>query len=239
MTKHVTSDPNRKKTFSEWISENGGTGTVKDAQYYSDLSDAASAYAKALPTYGAAGEALGKNGLTGSGYEKYLLRLASRNKKAAEAQATDDYYDRKRKNFDLYEKYIADYTAEQQSIFKRVFADLRQKGVADADKAFAYAVGAGLNESSAHKVAESGASAAEAKLRSDAASYIYKNKLDREEAKAYALSLGLSQSDAEQLAQYAKESAYNRTIGDAFLSTLTPNEYVEYLRALEKHKLLE
>ena len=195
--------------YAAWVSR---YGTDTDGIYREALRAANAAYARALATYGALGETLGRAGLTGSGYGDYLTGVAYAARASAEDAALKESYATEQKNRQSYAAYLT----EQQDRAKDLLTTLRKEGVTDADLAYTYAKTCGISDENARTIstligkmsaAGTTASLSEIRERVTVLQYVIRAGLTRDAAYAYAISCGIRQDVAKELADAAEKAA--------------------------------
>lgn len=201
------------------------------------MKNAEAAYAKASPTYGAAAEAIGSAGLTGSGYAEYLSAAAEKQRQNALAAAEEGLAARRASLSDSYKEYLENYRKEQEKTYLAVTSKIASGNSLNYEAAYRYARGAGLSEEDARRAAGYGVSSAERRIRSSAARYIFSHHLTAAEARTYARGLGLSDEAVSLLADYADRVLKQRMDLTALYTGMSAEEYLNFLRNTEGLRL--
>lgn len=209
-----------KESYEDWLRTNG----VNSKEIYSDsIKDITADYERAKSGYGRKAETLSGLGLTTSGYSDYLASSAYSLMQKRKAGAQNKYSENEIANRKAYSDYIKEISDADSKAYKNVVNTISNEGIVDYEKAYTYAVNAGLSEENAKLAAETASEIARRNLKQSAMKTIISRYFNTNQAREYALALGLSSEDAKELAEYAstinKYSHYD-------------SDYLEYL----KHK---
>ena len=219
---------NEKDTYEAYLAKNGirHTDIMKDA-----AADAKAEKALASADYGSLSEYLAKSGLSGSGYEDYIAssnekeyrdKLLSAERASAESGG---------KNHSGYQKYVSDYNKLQAKISKSVIDSFALGKSFDQSEAFKKAIEAGLSEENATYTSIKAVRAAMENTAEEAINFAKLNGFSVEKAKEYAISLGL---DGRYVDKVTKALELLSDEEKEFYSSMSPNEYYEYISGLAK-----
>ena len=209
---------NRRLSYGEWLTAN----IDQSAQPSANLQSAQSAYGKASPFYGQAGESFGRVGLADSGFahqrasQNYADFLDAGKETAALAN----------KDFEgEYQKYLTQYEKKQEDTQKEVFSQLKAGKYTNVSKAYAHALSMGLSEDNAQKVAKQAVSYNEIAslekrqtLRKTVFDAMIKQGMRSKSGYVYAIQCGLSEVEAKTLAEAAEAIYFGIQTGDRNLS---------------------
>ena len=192
-----------------------------DAEY---AKEAESAYVNALlsrANYGATAEKLHSMGLGGSGYmarqselsndkyEKALERLMGKRRESEESARRS------------YSDYLESYRNKESSLMKSVRGELIKNGIINTERAYAYALGAGLSDEKARELSLGVYSALRDKVIADLLDRVITYRLDPASASRLAEEYGLNDTDREYVRSEAeKQRGKGYTPSNSELSAL-------------------
>ena len=210
---------NRALSYGEWVTAHIGPAQTKQNEA---LTAAQTAYGASLPSYGQAGEQLGRAGLSGSGYSH---RRAAQNY-ADFLGVKDDFAESFGASFESdYQKYLSQYEKKQESTQKEVFSHLKSGKYTNVSKAYAHSLSMGLNEENAQKVARQAVSyneVAAVERRQNLRRTVFKTMIIEQmlskSGYVYAIQCGLSDVEARTLAEAAEKIYFAIKTGDRNLS---------------------
>ena len=258
-----------KEGYAAWLRKNG----ISPMSDFSEaVSNVQANYQKEISANGSTAEYLAENGLSGSGYAKYLgdalkgkrnagfadaiseylktdsknklgyenelerlenIRLAEEKKAEeerlkAEEKAKKEALAEEKKAAEKAEKEKAELLKNEKAEKERRYNDakkgLEKSGIIDYSKAYSYALGFGLDETSAEYLAKTTTEAARNEAIKKVTHAIISKTLTMKQTKEYALALGLSEEDATALSELAFKT--NESVEDIVLQ----EEYLDYLR---------
>ncbi len=220
--------------YEAWLRKNGISPLAKLSE---DTSRASADYKRAASPYGSTAERLAENGLSGSGYAKYLDGALRGKKNAAFENAISDYLKTDSENRVGYENELS--RLEEIRIAEEKKAEEeRLKAEKKAEEERLKAEEKALEKAEKEKAEILKKEEAEAKKKyNDAKSYLEKSAIiDYSKAYSHALEMGLSEEDAAYLAKSTTEAARNAAIikvTNAIISkTLTMKQTKRYALAL-------
>ncbi len=209
-----------KESYADWLRSNG----VDSKKVYTDtLRDVETDYLRARSEHGANAERLAELGLGASGYSDYINGVAYSEMQNKKRLAREDLHESERKNLSSYRDYTAEYTAKAEKAFSEAYRGIQSSGIADYEKAYAYAVSAGLGEEGASIVAKLASDSVVRSLREKVMKEIISKYLTEAQAMEYAKGLGLGEDDAKELSQYAK--TINETVRTSDYEKVYPDFY--------------
>lgn len=214
---------NRADSYATYLAksnpaDSGSAEIIKDAELDKIKSDT---------RYGALRESVARSGLFDGGYEEYLKSLGGGGEagRALEAELASEG-----KRRGGYEAYLSDYERLQSKISDTVIEEFSDGNSFDVDAAFKYAVGKGLSEDSALYTAAAAVRAASIKTVDKVLAFSKKNGLSAKQAVNYARKLGLNGYYVDMVYQGLTTLTEEEK---SFFSSLTPNEYLEYIKSLK------
>ena len=207
-----------KESYSDWLISNG----INSEKIYSDsIRDITGDYERAKSGYGSLGESLAELGLTASGYSDYLAANAYSTMQKRKMGAKNKYAENEAENRSGYSNYLREISDAASKAYKSVVTAISNEGIMDYEKAYNYAVGAGLSEDDAKLAAKTASDIVRKSIRQSIIKAIVSKGFNKKQAKDYSLALGLSEAEAEELGKYAAEiNEYEHF----------DSEYLEYLK---------
>ncbi len=220
---------NKKKAgsaenYKEWVLTNG----INSSKTYADtVRDITLDYNRAKSEYGTRAEKLGELGLSASGYSDYLSGKAYSEMQKRKQSAKESYAENEMKNLSGYSKYLSEKKSEAKKLYDNVVSEITASKIIDYDKAYEYAISAGLDDESAAIAAKSASDTAYKNLRNEVLNTIIARNFEESQAREYALAMGLGEYEADELAEYAfkiNQAAYYSS------------DYLEYLENKKNNK---
>ena len=209
-----------KDSYADWLRSNG----IDSKKVYSDtLRDIETDYLRARSEHGANAERLASLGLGASGYSDYINGVAYSDMQNKKRLAREDLYENERKNAKDYQSYTAEHVAKAEKAFSEAYKGIQSAGIADYEKAYAYAVSAGLGEDGASIVAKLASDSVVKSLKEKIMKEIVSKYLTEAQTMEYARGLGLGEDDAKELSEYAK--AINETVRTSDYEKVYPDFY--------------
>lgn len=209
-----------KESYTDWLRSNG----VDSEKVYTDtLRSIETDYLRAKSEHGTNAERLAKLGLSSSGYSDYINGLAYSDMQNKKQLAREDLYESEQKNLSSYRDYTAEYAAKAEKAFSEAYRGIQSAGITNYEKAYAYAVSAGLGEDGASIVAKLASDSVVRSLREKVMKEIVSKYLTEAQAMEYAKGLGLGEDDAKELSEYAK--AINETVRPSDYKKVYPDFY--------------
>lgn len=202
---------NRAKSYSEYLS------TLSDdpADEYGEARRSAELLRMASsPGYGTQGEALGRTGLSRSGYAAYLGDAGERSFRRASSKAEDALTKENEERRRSYDQYLDRYGEEQSELLREAIRRMSSGGFEGYDDGYRYAVTRGLAGEGAELFARmcdaygsAGKRGIASETRIELLREIMRNGLDYESAYLYARAVGASTDTAEKIAAFASSAA--------------------------------
>ena len=127
-----------------------------------------------------------------------------------------------------YQSYLENYDRRQTSIYNRVVESLARYGVTSPDKAYEYALSAGLREDRAMAAIESARGRMFEVAKHKVLELCEINEITPEAAETYARAMGLSAEEVRQIGDLAREYMRN--------DQLATDSYLEYIESISKYK---
>ena len=131
---------NRSLSYKEWLSRNGAS-TDPDG-----IKNAATAYAKGSPDYGAAAERVSDRGLSRTGYAQYLREKNEETYRAALGKIKRQNDERESRNRNGYLSYLTQWEQQQDELMQKTLHSLAEQKVSGISDAYADALEAGLTD---------------------------------------------------------------------------------------------
>ena len=209
------------KSYEEFIMHGGRGASVVGSE--GKLS-AEKSYARSLSTYGKRADRLGSDGLTGSGYARYINDAAKRQKEASYEMARGGELSIAAENRTGYAEYLAKLTEGAKKLRDDILDKLEGSMMTDYDSVYKLALTLGLPDKDADAVAKLTTETAIKKLSDKAILDVTEKRMSTAQAPKYAMSLGRPDSEVEKIANYAEY--INQTIN----YENTPNNYLDYLK---------
>ena len=189
------------KSYSDWLSAEG----EDDSTYEKAISDASSAYDRALSTYGKRAEALSRKGLLGGGYSDYLDANAYSEMQTARQNDLREKNTSDVKNRIKYSDYLKDYSNERYKKMHNVIEGINENYIGDEEEAYKYALYNGIPSSIAAELSKfgagiSGVNGMSPNQKSKLITTLASNGYSRGNLYYLLTALGMSQNDANELA---------------------------------------
>lgn len=219
---------NEKLSMEQWVAESGvkADNTLLDKSAEAKLGSALDS-----TDYGKMNEALLSGGLSGTGYEDYLRRMAERryNSDISEAEGISARLDYK--NSGGYQKYLSEYSKLQTKISDSFIKSFAEGGDFSEENAYKKALESGLSHENALYSAVRAVRAAKDRAIEESIAFAKMNALTPYRALEYAKSLGLDDKEAQKVYDAVG------TLSDdekEFFASLTPEEYYNYVKNRSK-----
>ncbi len=208
--KYNESKKKSRKTYSEWLSEQGD---MTEINYSDAIKDAQIEYDRARSGYGRTGELLSQRGLNGSGYASFLdsnaySELQNSKREAEKARKTAQI-----KNKSAYASYLQDLDSAQV----KALDSIHKYGAGDYDTSYKLAILSGLDEEAAKHVADlgvaigAGSKKVSVSTKRALISELMKKRLTGDKAQAFLKACGLSEEEAKVISEAAEKAMYGKS----------------------------
>lgn len=211
---------NSADSFDEYRAKNAHD---YDGEYARGVESAYVKSMKANADYGAKAERIFSSGLSGSGYAERQRQLSGEGYQKQLEELLGERSSAHESTVRGYADYLEDYGKRQGSLMKTVRSELIKNGILNEEKAYEYALGAGLTDERAREVSAGLYSALKDKIVADLIDKVITFRLDPDGAAELARKYGLNEEDTEYVRQEAE-----RLRGES----ITPSD--DALRELEK-----
>ena len=191
----------KKESYAEWIVKNG-----EKIPGYSDTAlGLNTSLAHSRIGYGSEGNRQAESGLLDSGYLNYLNSRKKAENAALILKAKDEENARYESERMRYSAYVDAFNKEVDKISASVSSALSKTPTTDYDKAYEYAISAGLPKERAEEIAKESTEKETNRLKEIVLDSIGKDKLTSGEAYDYAITLGLNKDIAKELSTIANK----------------------------------
>ena len=212
--KYNESKQKSKKTYSEWLNEQGD---MTETNYSQAIIDAQKEYDRARSGYGRTGEVLSQKGLNGSGYASFLDSNAYSELQNSKREAEKAKNAAQTKNKSAYASYLQDLDSKQDKLTKDALSNFYKYGARDYDSSYKLAIASGLDEETAKYVAELGVAigAGSGKISVNTKrmllSELTRRHITGDSARAFLMACGVGAEEAEEMAAAADEAIYGKS----------------------------
>lgn len=210
---------NSKESFASWVRKNGKDA---EAEYRDKTLGEVSNYIRSRSEYGKTAEALGNFGLRDSGYADYINKKASADLTSALQKAKTEKIETSEKNVSDYIQNAKELEETNAKMQRSVIKEIERKREINYDRAYEYALDAGLDEKSAETTAKKAIGVARVRLKNDILELIVSERMSKSQTEEYAKGLGLDEEEIKELGEIAKN--INETVNSSF--------YAEYIKDL-------
>ena len=219
---------NKKESYAEWVAKNG----VGKTSYSQSALGLNTSLARSRAGYGSEGESVANSGLISSGYANYLASQSKRENASLMADASYIASLGRESEEKRYTEYVDSYNRDVEKKSKDVSLMLSRAPTTDYEKAYKYAIDAGLPRENAESVAKEATQKEIKRLKEIVLESIGKDKLTSEEAYDYAIAIGLSAPDAKELSSIAnkRNELVDRLEEDLLIRKLSAKERIETKR---------
>ena len=191
----------KKESFAEWIVKNG----EQSPGYSTTALSLNTSLARSRSGYGSEGNKHAESGLLGSGYLNYLTSQKKAEATSLLSKAQDEKNIHHESERNRYSSYTDAFNKELEKISASVSSALSRTPTTDYDKAYEYAISAGLPKESAEVIAKESTEKEINRLKEIVLDSIGKDKLTSGEAYDYAITLGLNKDIAKELSTVANK----------------------------------
>ncbi len=154
--------------------------------------------------YGAVGEELSDMGLSNSGYQSYLSRLASDKYKSTLSSLEEKRNIAQGQALSGYADYLRQFAKNEGSLRNSVKEHLLDRNVIDFNTAYEYAINAGLSDSDARSISNSVYAINRQKVIKQILDQVLTLRLDENSVKLYAKAIGLNDDDTDYVISASK-----------------------------------
>ncbi|MBQ7363205.1 MAG: hypothetical protein IJW48_02015 [Clostridia bacterium] len=193
---------NSEDSFDEYRAKNAED---YGAEFSRGVEDAYVEAMKARADYGRNAEAIFSSGLSRSGYAERQRELSGETYEKRIAELIDKRNLAEARTVLGYADYLEDYNREQSSLMKSVRAELIKNGIINTERAYEYALGAGLSDERALEVSVGIYSAVKDKIIADLIEKVITFRLDAESAAELAKKYGLDEGDTAYVKSEAEK----------------------------------